>query len=398
MTHRLAGGLLAVVLVAAVGLAPAGAQGDEPQGSLVQQILVAAEASLGDEGAVAVVHAYDRGYDLLQIVEAMFEGLVAADGTITDDEGAPLAPFRAPSGLIEGDGSSATTGGFAGEGPSGEAFALALLERGITTTTKTLDKKVDIEQRAERADVSEVSLFTMLAVMFLAGDGYSPEQIIVDGLLADGIRFASPVSGLVIVDEKGKKIRPAGVEQSPEREEAGDQIDGFLTDIVDTIGGIDPYTAARTSFTEEFVIEIEIAFSGDSSLTLVGKGHLGPPKKRSVRGYVVGNGGGEVVGAGACSLSEGDTGPHPYEVSGTVEFGFSGPVDNERASIRIAQTNVDIRVAGDDSLCVDVVRDTAGFLESLTFGPVEVRLRGGATGSSETTIGEDPVTTTVKLS
>lgn len=355
----------------------------------------AADESLGANATVAVLRAYDRGYELLQIFQAIYDGGLAADGSIVDADGVAVAPFREPSGVIEGDGSSVAVAGalaigFGGGPATGEDIAIEALETGIAKTTKRIDKKVDLEERAERAGASDEDIFTMLAVMVLMDQGYSPEQIIVDGIVAGGIRFLGIEKGLAIVDEEGKRIRPDGVEVSEDTEEAAGQLDSFSGEIVDAIGGIDPRTGAGTDFASNFVIELEIsAIASDSSITIVGSGQLGQPKDRSLRGFVVGNGDGEVVGHATCS-------DRPVNYSGSAEFGFSGPVTDERATIRIAI--VDTTLAGDDtSGCFGDLDDVEQVLESQTYGPLKVRLRDGATATADSSFGDSAVTTTVTI-
>lgn len=386
--------------------------GGESSGSLAQQVLAAADDALGADAAVAVVRAYDRGYDLLQIIEALFDGFVADDGTTTDDEGVSLAPFREPTNVIEENATTrvrlvAVDGALiAGPEGSGETIALDVLERGIQKTTKRLDKKFDLEGRAERSGVSDASLLTMLDVFLLIEQGYSPEQVIVDGFAAGGIKGVPGPPGALLVDEHGKRIKPDGVEESPEHEEAAEQLESFAGDILDAVAGIDPFSAADLPFKPQLDVEIEIVLTSDANETIVGKGRIGFPRKKSQRGYVIGNGKGELTGAGACSLSEGgiagDANSHPWEVSGNLQLGFSGVIDDSTdpatAAIRIALINFSPTVTGDDSLCVDVVRDTAGAVATQTFGPVRVRLRKGAEATSESTFGDAAVTTKVTLS
>ena len=399
--------ILATALMATVGVlpAPAIAQEDDERstsGSLVQHVVTAADRSLGADAAVAVVRAYDRGYDLLQIIEALFDGLVAADGTIADDEGAPLAPFREPSNVIEENATSsvrlaAVSGA---EGESVEAIALKALESGIQKTTKRLDKKYDLQARAEDAGASEESVMTMLALLALMRAGYSPEQIII-GLADGGVRLPSFERGLGIYDEDGKLVKPDGVDVAPEQDEAAAQVDAFVDDGVDTIAGISPLQGADTPFKDEFDVEIEIVMTSDAPSTITGKGSIGPPKKKSLRNFVVGHGEGKVGGEGSCSVSEGgivgDADSHPYEVSGPLQLGFSGAVENERATIRIAVFDFHPKVTGDDSFCVGIVRDTAGAIATQTYGPVEVRLRRGEEATATSTFGDATVTTTVAL-
>lgn len=383
-------GTILVVALALLG-GPAAAARDssdeEPSGSLAEQVTGAAVRSLGAAAPVAILRAEDRGYDVLQLVEAILEERLAVDGTITDEDGAVIVPFRDPSGLIEGDPAG-----------SGEAIGIALLERGIDKVTTRLDRKVDLERRAERAGVPDESLFTGLAAIGLLADGYSPQQIIEDGLIGRGITLKSPVDGPVIVDERGKVLRPAGIEESPEQQESAAAIDSFVADVVDLIGGVDPTTAATTPFDAQFqvAIEIEITDVDGASYTIVGDGKLGVPDDKGLRTFVVGRGGGDLVGAGACSLGGGEQ--HPFEIEGNINLGLSGPATDGIGNVRVAVTEANLGVVGDDSLCVDIVREITPIFELITYGPVEVRLRDGATGSAVSPFADATAKTTLKLS
>jgi hypothetical protein len=376
-----------VLLPGSAALALGGSDGEKVSGSLVEQVTRAAVRSLGAAAPVAILRAEDRGYDVLQVTEAMLEERLADDGTITDEDGTVVAPFRDPSGLIEGDPPG-----------SGEEIGVALLESAIDKTTAKLDKLVDLERRAERAGVPDESLFTGLAAIGLLADGYSPEQIIVDGLIERGIALKNPVDGPVIVDERGKVLRPAGIEESPEQQESAAAIDSFVADVVDLIGGVDPTTAATTPFDAKFqvAIEIEITDVDGASYTIVGDGKLGVPDDKGLRSFVVGRGAGDLVGAGACSVGGGEE--HPFEIEGNINLGLSGPATDGIGNVRVAVIEANLGVVGDDSLCVDIVRETTSIFELITYGPVEVRLRDGATGSAVSPFADATAKTTLKLS
>ena len=317
-------GVILVVALAMFGGPPAAALdsgGDEPSPSLIEQATRAASRSLGAAAPVAILRAQDRGYDVLQVIEAVLAERLDVDGSITDEDGAPVVPFRASAGQIEGDAPSDAT--------SGEAIGLAALERGVDRTTARLDKRVGLEARAERVGASEASILTGLATIALLNDGYSPEQIIVDGVMGRGITIKNPVDGPVIVDGRGKVQKPDGVEESPEHEGSAAAIDSFVTDVVDLIGGVDPHTAATEPFRAQFEVQIDVQIDGADgvSYSIVGKGRIGTPTDKSLRTFAIGQGVGELVGRGACSI--GNSKEHPYEVSGNLVFGMSGPVKND---------------------------------------------------------------------
>ena len=377
-----------VMLSGPTALALGGSDGDEASGSLVAQALQAADRSLGAAAPVAIMRANDRGYDVVQVLEAILDERLADDGTITDEDGAAVAPFRGPSGLLEGDPPG-----------SGEAIGIALLERGIDKAAAKLDKKFDLATRAERAAISDESnVFLGMAVIGLMAEGYSPEQILEDGLQNRGITLRS-ATDLVIVDERGKALRPDGVEESPEHQESAAAIDSFVAGVVDVIGGVDPHAAAETAFDAKFNGDIEITIESNegASFRIVGEAKLGTPDDRSLRTFVVGKGDGKFAGGGACSVGAGEG--HPYEVAGNVRLGLSGPVNQGTADLRIAITEANLEVNGDDSLCVGVVRDTTDIFELVTYGPVEIRLRDEATASATSQFIDvgDTVTTKVTL-
>ncbi|MCJ7437129.1 MAG: hypothetical protein MUP97_05130 [Acidimicrobiia bacterium] len=377
-----------VMLSGPTALALGGSDGGEAKGSLVAQALHAVDGSLGAAAPVAIMRANDRGYDVVQVLEAILDERLADDGTITDEDGAAVAPFRGPSGLIEGDPPG-----------SGEEIGIAPLERAIDKATAKLDKKFDLQTRAERAAISDESnVFVGMAVIGLMAEGYSPEQILADGLQNRGITLRS-ATDLVIVDDRGKALRPDGVEESPEHQESSAAIDSFVAGVVDVIGGVDPHAAAETAFDAKFKGDIEITIESNegASFRIVGEAKLGTPDDQSLRTFVVGNGDGKFAGGGACSVGAGEG--HPYEVAGNVRLGLSGPVNHGTADLRIAITEAKLEVTGDDSLCVGVVRDTTDIFELVTYGPVEIRLRDEATASATSQFIDvgDTVTTKVTL-
>lgn len=383
-------GIVAVALTLAPG--PAFAAGDQAGGSLVQQMMAAADSSLGEQAPVAVTRAYDRGHDALQILESLLDQEVRADGTITED-GSPVEPFREPSGVIAGNGAPT----------SAEDIALDALERGIQKSTKKFDKKHDLTARAKSAGVDDLDLFTMMMVLGAMAEGYSPEQIIVDGLMAGGMRVSfGGVGGVQIVDEHGKPIKPDGVEVTEEHEESEDLLETFVLDVLDTIGGIDPRSARDMDYVHNFAVDVTIT-AGDpgSSFTVTGNGGVGPPEDKRVRkanqDAVVGRARGSITASGACSIGSGGT-KHPWKIDGPVVLGISGRSVGRDLQLRIAFTEVNASVTGDSGTCVDLMRDYSAGLELVSFPSVQVPARDGATGTLQTALSGDPVDVTVKLS
>lgn len=375
---------------------------DAPQltGSLAVQLLLAADSSLEADAPVAVLRAYDGGYEVLQIVEAMGEALLARDGTITDEDGVPVDPFRAPSRLIAGDVAPSRMGVVSGlrVTGTGEQIALDVLERGVAKTTKRIDKKVDLEARAERVGASDEGVFTAMLTIALMAAGYSPEQIILDGIAAGGIRLtATAASGVVIVDENGKRLRPEGVEESPEAEEDTGVVDLLADSIIDLVAGFDPSLAAAERLDRDtdqvITVEIDISDTDGDAIFIQARGSLGKPKDRSLGAFLIGRAEGELTAAGEC-------GRVPYKVTGPVVLGLSGPAGQDTASVSIAMT--DVSITGDLSdQCIGDVETLEYFLGIQRFGPVDVRIRGSHafTGRStaDYTFQESTGTVTIKF-
>lgn len=360
---------------------PAGAGGDDT--SVLGSVVAGAEGALGPQATAAVARAYDRGYDGLQIAEGLVEGGIAADGTITEDDEA-LAPARAPSGVVAGSGTSA------------EAIALDALERGIQKTTKRLDKKHDLGARAERIGASGEDVFTMLVTLAATFEGYTPEQIVVDGLMAGGFRISpGSKSGIVIVDENGKPIPPGAIPPSEEQQESEAFLETFVADVADVVAGVDPRTAAETPFDKRFDVAIDVRWGDDTSVVITGKGGVGVPADKALRRFWVGSATGALTGSGACSVGGGAR--HPWTIDGNVVMGISGRAEDGRLQLRFAITEANLGTTGDDSLCVDIVRDTADALESLTLPSIAVPVRGGK-ATLATSLGGDPMDIEVTLS
>lgn len=409
-------GLVGIVTVCALALAPtaamAQADGDESASgggsSLAARLLTVADTSLGEDATIAVLRAFDRGYEVLQVVEAMFEGLLAPDGTIADEDGAVTEPNLSPSNLIEGDGAStgSIASGFSGgAGGSAEQIAVRALEAGVARTTKKIDKQVDLEARADRADVSSADLFTMLTVIALRAKGYSMEQILVDGFAAEGIELDGIGFIPVIVDEKGKVLRPDGVEASPDTEEQAGSIDQLESDIVDLVGGVDPATAAGEAITKEFTVKLEITVGvdDDAPFGIAATGKLGDPKSGSdqFEGWVLGTAGGHVDGDGRCTIGDFVDESVGWTITGPVDLGIAGRVDGKTASVKagVVRSILDVSVENEDTICGDLILDTAeAAVSAVTVGPFDLKLEKGATADASGTVLGTRYEATISLS
>jgi hypothetical protein len=366
------------VLVASIvaGSGPAARAGsDGGSGSLTQQVMRGAEQALGGQAPVAVARAYDRGYDGLQIVEGLLDANMTTEGVVSED-GTPLTPFHSPAGRIEGNGGRAAD------------IALDALERGIQKTTKRLDRQYDLTARWARADVEDESMFTMMLVLAGALQGYTPDQILVDGLLGGGFRLTpSKATGIVIVDDKGKPIRPGVTEVSDEQEEAASTLEAFVVDAIDTIGGLDVRTAAATPYNKLVELELTVTAAIDDGFTMSidGKGAAGRARGRALRDFVVGEGSGALEGSGACFITGGPK--YPYTLDGNVGFGITGSSVPGTLTLRVGIVEANVSVTGSSETCVDILESTSALLETLVFPQVEVATKDGATASAETAIG-----------
>lgn len=394
--------LTALVIAAALlgSASTALSQPSPTSGSLAQQLITAADESLGDDGTVAVLRAYDRGYDLLQILEAVFESLLATDGKITDEDGVAIAPAQEPTGLIAGDGAPVAGGPVGGRarpsGPtSGEEIALDVLERGVQKTSKRLDTKNDLGARADEYDTS-LEIVTMFTVIVLIDEGYSPEQIIIDGFIENRIRIDH--EGITIRDAKGKVLRPDGAEPSGDEEERAVAA-GLVDDLFDAISGEDPLAAADDSFKRQYTLTIEVDVSGNGGTgSIEGKANIGARKDE--KGALSGRGTGTFTFNNTCSLSEIDTTKYPYTLSAPLRIGAAGRDSDGKATLNIgvaATSSVKVDAAG-QSFCLQVVRDTADVsLQVISIPDVTVRLRDGAQGNTDNQGGGQPFTVGVAV-
>lgn len=385
---------LVALIATATLIAPvstAWAQPGQTGASLVQRLIAAVDESLGDDATVAVLRAYDRGYDVFQILEeGVFEGGLAPDGTVTDEDGVAVAPSGTPSGLIAENGSATSSGPVGGRvrsfGPmSGEEIGLDALERGVKKTTKRLDKKNDLGARADDYDTS-LDIFMMLTVIVLMNKGYSPEQIIIDGHIENGIDLMS----FTIRDAEGKVLRPDGVEPQAEDPETNPTYEKLFDDVSDAVLGEDPLAAADDRFKRQYTLTTEVDFSGDGGTgSIEGKANIGA--RKGEEGALSGRGTGTFTAKGACSVGEDgsglfDTTQYPYALSGPLRIGIAGRVSKGNATLNIgvaATSSVQVDAEG-DAFCLEIVRDTADItLQVISIPDVTVRLRDGATANAD---------------
>jgi hypothetical protein len=129
----------------------------------------------GVDAALAILVALDRGYSLAQVVEAVFDGSLAADGIVMRG-GSIVDPDGEPAGLILGFGDHAA---FA----FGEILGWTFQE--IREEIESIIERQEIADAharatAERAAVEEDAreATTILVIATLAEMGYSAEQIV----------------------------------------------------------------------------------------------------------------------------------------------------------------------------------------------------------------------------
>ncbi|MFA5884027.1 MAG: hypothetical protein WDA60_09285 [Acidimicrobiia bacterium] len=311
---------------------------------------MALDDSLGEDAPMGTLKAYDRGYEARQVLQAGFAARLGADGSITDEDGSPEKPFRAPTNAID-------------------AKTEPKIEQGIDKATSRIDKSVGLDRRAARLDVSDDALMALIMTALML-KGYSPDQIALDGIMAGGIVVDG--TDAKIVDAKGKTVRPEGVEESEDTEEIKDQLDQLVGDILDVVAGLDPRAAATEPLGAQGPVFLKM-WSTDrdgNEIEVDVAGELGIPKNGSLKHFLAGSADGTIKVQGSCSGSQ------RFSADGPVKFGLSGGLGADPAKLRLAM--VDINLGGDlPSDCfgsLDLVEDV---LRAQTFGPVEVPVDRG---------------------
>lgn len=355
----------AIVLAASspAGPSSAAADGDGAAASAspAAQLAVALDRALGDDSTLAMVRGYDRGYEAIQLTQGAFEGGLQADGVVVDERGAPLEPFRAPTSTLT-------------------ASNTPQVEKGIARVTKRLDKLVDLAERVERLSIDDDALVALLTTALMV-KGYSPEQIIVDGLMGQGLVLTGK-SGLwtdvKIVDENGKTIKPDGVVESDDTTEVKAELDQFVDTILDTVAGLDPRSVADLEIEKPRDVRVTMRFTnpkGDAS-EVRAVGVLGAPRDGGVDPdrYLAGGATGTMDFSGSC-------GSEKFRASGPVNLGLAGPVTAGEAHVKVAFTSISL--GGDlPKGCFGNLDLVEAVLLQATFPPVPVevirgKLQGG---------------------
>lgn len=236
----------AAVLGASVAASPAAAGSSTSQPKTVAETVIdlVGEAWREDPALVAM-RARDKGYDLTETLDAMSDGDLASDGTITD-EGRPVVPAGPPTGVLAR----------VGEDEVSEALA---------RNQRTVTKPKVVDPPAEYLDNGAFDLVLILALM---AEGYTLEQIIVDGIMANGVRPAGPFGRVVIVDEDDEVVRPdlAPVEDA--------SVEGIIRDMTALVQGGNPLDPEfKRSYKATYKASFGRALSG---ATLTATGWVGP--------------------------------------------------------------------------------------------------------------------------
>lgn len=206
---------------------------------LAGEFLDALEA-LGPRSDVATLRASDRGYGADQLLDAILAAELRPNGKIVSD-GEVLTPQGEPAGIL------------AGNGPGGGDVSVAEVNRALKRNAADLRSRSDVLGDLDRAS-SRTLLVSMIAAAALSG--YSPEQIIVDGLLANPPGFrAERIGGTLVVAIRGADgdfLQPEG---SGSPRNGG--IASFLDDVVDDLqaatgGGTTTSSQSSTSANAEF--------------------------------------------------------------------------------------------------------------------------------------------------
>ena len=149
---------------------------------------------------VAVVRSIDRGYDAKQVVEGLASSTLEQDGRIISDDES-VSPASQPAGVIKHNGAD------------GGRISVTRLRRAVARLGhegSILEKHFEIAKRG--GDFSATGELLLLAAL----NGYTPEQLILDLLLADHEAFeVGPATGsssieIVLIDEEGDLIAPEG--------------------------------------------------------------------------------------------------------------------------------------------------------------------------------------------
>lgn len=244
---RRAGAAMVAALFASIGaMAPAlagtGATAKSP--TLAETFIDLVSEAWTEDPALVALRAREKGYDLEQTLEAMGDEALAADGTITD-EGRPVPPAGPAEGVLARVGEDEVS-------------------KAIARNEQSVAKSKFVKPPA---DVLENDTFMLVLLLGLMAEGYTLEQIILDGLMADGVRSTGPFSPIRIVDENDEVIEPG---DAPADDAIAESVIDNMVAIVQGGDPLDPAFKPRYDVTYTAKLAI-----GDGTATVDAKGRLG---------------------------------------------------------------------------------------------------------------------------
>jgi hypothetical protein len=361
-----------------------------------------------------VAWSLDAGYSADQIIDAAPHGMIQADGTITDTEGAPVEPVREPEGLLvavevgaSGMGVLAAAAGSVGglarrllvdDKPrdaqvSGRGLLSEVFDRGLDAFHK---KQAELQAQAEedaaaRAELEALALEQVFWItrgtLELAARGYSAPQIIeailldqwagLPGPSSDCWYFLSASGVQVIPDyapvdpllelECAQALEESRAESQPDDAEAQDQ----------PAQAEDEAPEAEEGYTFHAYLDLESGFD------LVAYEWVGTFQINE-GGDIIGDGVVHGTSIGTCSIEGADRTSFDITVEGS--FQLEGEASGSELKIRFENPTGQITSqVGDESvLCVDVASDIALGYAQVPLGaddlggPIVVPTEGGS--------------------
>ncbi len=211
---RLGAALVVTGLAVTVGASTAaGVDSAAGQPTSLAAEFVDRAAELGDDAPVAGTFALDKGYDVTQIVDGVTDRSLQKDGSVTKD-GAPVTPARPASNVADEEDEV----------------------RAIEDSIPAIARKIP--------DDAERGALVLTGILALASDGYTPEQIINDGLLDGGMRFTNNWGvGIfeVTKGKAGKLVKPANAPDQKSKPASADATDVFLDKVIDEAVNAAPF-------------------------------------------------------------------------------------------------------------------------------------------------------------
>jgi hypothetical protein len=359
--------LLAAMVVAGSGAQGAGAVEAARQETLAEEFVTDADETLGEGAPLAVTRAYDAGFDVVQIVQAVGARSLAADGTMTD-AGAPVTPARPAAGAVD------------------ETDEIQAVSEAITTIAR------------RHADEGDGGALVLTGILTLANRGYTPEQIVVDGLLGEGMRFSNEFSVRIFeVDEKGKAgkaVKPGGVDESSDQKDAAEFLDGLLDDVAAVATERDPFSSAAAPH----ATAVTISFTADGRDAAL---RVSAPTGavRGVKGAAVGTGTGSLSTQTVCA-ADGKAYPVVMPVDVAVAGSRRGAAYAFEVGLAPAGDTLYPNGGSGKQSCKDADKATLTTMVhdfDARFPTVAVPLRSGASATARSGSGEDALAVKVTV-